>query len=240
MMDIFTTLVSLVASIAFVHIARIYAFDFRLELPDSLVNPSFLIDNHFIAPPELGGLNTDVREHLLSRQRRYTYMEPDSVLVRQFEHHLTARDGEKSPALQDIVDTLVKECDRLSHKALNESIHRHADHNYMVHYNHTETVYRFYRQRYQDFAESLYHKLIFIMPHLVKKHMRTVFMNITSDLKVISLACMDKFQDLDDRVNTHFLSYGELFRSILIESMPTLKRISTLYSLISRRLLQMV
>lgn len=67
-------------------------------------------------------------------------------------------------------------------------------------------------------AESLYHKMIYIMPYLVKKHMRTVITNITADFKIISVACMNRFQELDERVNTHFLSYGELFRSILVES----------------------
>ncbi|XP_026678626.1 putative uncharacterized protein DDB_G0271606 [Diaphorina citri] len=90
--------------------------------------------------------------------------------------------------------------------------------NYLVHYNNTEHVYRYYRQRYQDYTESLYHKLIYIMPYLVKRHMRSVMVNVTSDFKMINIACMNRFQELDSKVNTHFLSYGELFRSILIES----------------------
>lgn len=196
-------------------------------------NDHFMKDNN--APGEFLSIHNDepngivksynnVPSGILRRHKRYTYSEPDSQLTHKFEQHLTAREGEETYNLQQVVDYMVKECDRLSHKALNESIQRYADHNYLVHYNHTEMVYRYYRQRYQDFTESLYHKLIYIVPHLVKKHMRTVMANVTADFKMVNIACMNRFLDLDERVNTHFLSYGELFRSILQESYSDIEK----------------
>ncbi|XP_008470893.1 uncharacterized protein LOC103508136 [Diaphorina citri] len=186
------------------------SFDLCLQLPDTLAHPTLNLADI---------LDNRLSHAVLSRHKRYTYTEPASKLVDLFEKYLTAREGDDEVVeLQHVVDGFVKECDYLSHKALNESIQKYADKNYLVHYNNTEHVYRYYRQRYQDYTESLYHKLIYIMPYLVKRHMRSVMVNVTSDFKMINIACMNRFQELDSKVNTHFLSYGELFRSILIES----------------------